>query len=252
MLSFATQDIASHGLALVILTFFEIVLGIDNLVFLAIISGRLPESQQKLARKLGLSLALITRILFLASLFLLIQLTKPLFSISVFDLNLALSPRDLLMLLGGFFLLHQGTHEIHNEIIHKPTTKELRHKPVTLRTAVMHIVFLDIVFSFDSLFTAIGISTNFWVIALAIWLSILAMLFLSEPLTKFINKYPSIKMLALSFLLMIATVLIADGLHFAIPKGYIYFSVFFSLMVETLSIISKKASAVDKKNVPPT
>jgi len=247
MLSFELHDIATNGLALVVLTFFEIILGVDNLVFLAIISARLPKAQQKLARKLGLSLALITRLIFLAFLFLIIKLTTPLFSLNAFNISFSLSPRDILMLLGGFFLLHQSTREIHGEIAQRTENKKTPHKPTALRTAVTQIVFLDIVFSFDSLFTAIGISTNFWVIALSIWIAILTMLFASEPLSDFIYKYPSVKMLALSFLLMIGTVLIADGLHFAIPKGYIYFSVFFSLFVEMLNIISKN-SAKKKMN----
>lgn len=217
------------------LVLLEIILGIDNLVFIAIFSSRLPLSQQKLARRLGLGLALITRLWLLAFAVKIIGLTKPLFTL----FSLTFSGRDLFFLFGGLFLLIKGTQEIHTEIDKKVKRKyeERKTAKTKLITTVFQISLFDIIFSLDSILTAVGLTQRFWVMAFAILIAIAMMFFVSEPLTRFINQYPSVKMLALSFLLLIGTTLIADAFHFELPRSYIYFSVCFSLFVEMLNIL---------------
>lgn len=228
MLSFTIDTIGTELLSLGILILFEAILGIDNLVFLTIVTARLPTQQQIPAQNWGLGLALATRILFLALLFLLIQFTQPIVTIY----GIALSTHDFLLLFGGLFLLYKSTEEIHQEILPAENKANNTKPPLRFSTAVGQIILLDIVFSIDSLFTAIGITKNFWIIAIAIWVTIGLMMFAAHPLRRFITTYPTLRMLALSFLLMIGTLLIAEGLHFSVPKGYIYFSVCFSLLVE--------------------
>ncbi len=221
--------------SLLTLTFLEIVLGVDNLVFIAVASSRLPPHQQKNARRLGLIFALFTRLILLASVVWLIGLKKPLFTI--FDQ--ALSVRDLLLLAGGLFLLAKGTQEIHHEM--EPienTQKQPRYSsPLSV---IIQIGVLDIIFSLDSVFTAVGLTSTYWIMATAITISILTMIFLSEPLSKIVHDYPTIKMLALSFLILIGVILIADSFHYPVPKGYIYFAICFSVFVEVLNNLVKK------------
>ena len=220
------------------LTILEIVLGIDNLVFLSIISQRLPVSQQKRARQVGLMLAWVTRLILLASVVWIYQLTQPLFHI----LNTAISGKDIFLLFGGLFLLAKATQEIHSELEPSNSEKKRTTKLGISQFAwvVIQIALLDIVFSLDSVLTAIGLTQRFWLMALAITIAILTMIFASEPLSAFIKRYPSIKMLALSFLILIGTVLVADAFEFHIPRGYLYFAMGFSIMVEFLNLIRRK------------
>lgn len=230
-------------ISIITLTVLEIVLGIDNLVFISIVSSRLPKHKQKLARRFGLLLALGTRLLLLASVVWLIGLTKPL--INIFSQEF--SGRDLILVIGGVFLIFKSTMEIHAEFATKEE-KEIIPKYSSFFGVVAQIAILDIIFSLDSVMTAVGLTQTYWVMALAIFIAILAMIFVSEPISKFIHDHPSIKMLALSFLLLIGTVLIADGFEVHIPRGYIYFALSFSLFVEVLNsiILHRKKRNPDK------
>lgn len=223
--------------SLLTLTVLEIVLGIDNLVFISVVSQRLPKEQQRRARQFGLSLAWITRLLLLASAIWLSRLTTPLFSIDSF----AVSIRDIFLFCGGLFLLVKATQEIHHEM---DTAAEPTRQGKTRRfwPTILQIGILDIVFSLDSVITAIGLTQRFWIMGLSITIAIIIMIWASEWMSKFINKHPTIKMLAFSFLLLIGTMLIADGLHYHIPRGYIYFAISFSMFVEWLNGVYRKRS----------
>lgn len=227
-------------LSLVTLTLLEIVLGIDNLIFLSIISQRLPQAQRKKARRIGLMLAWIFRLLLLACALWLSKLTKPIFHV----FSMGISWRDVFLIAGGLFLLAKSTHEIHLEIEAPPSenkeTKTNINPRYQFSWIITQIILLDIIFSLDSILTAIGLTQHYWIMASAITIAILAMIFISEPLSAFVERHPSIKMLALSFLILIGTVLIADGLEFHIPRGYIYFSIAFSLLVESLNLVRQK------------
>ncbi len=224
------------ALSLLTLTILEVVLGIDNLVFLAIISQRLPPQQRKKARHIGLTLAWMTRLLLLASAVWLTQLTKPLFT----TFNYAFSGRDLFLLGGGLFLLAKATQEIHGELEPVEGQVTTQVKTSSFGFVVTQIAILDIIFSLDSVLTAIGLTQRFWLMAVAITIAIIAMLFASEKLSHFIERHPTIKMLALSFLILIGMVLIAEGFKFHIPRGYIYFAMGFSLFIESLNILKRK------------
>lgn len=221
--------------ALLTLIFLEAILGIDNLVFISIVSNRLPEALQKRARRTGLSLAWITRLLSLGFIFWMIHLTKPIVQIHEFDL----SWRDIFLIGGGIFLLTKATFEIHYEMDTQPHSRKI-YKAANFFLVITQIAVLDIVFSLDSIFTAVGLTQQYWIMATSITVAIILMILASEPLTRFVNTHPTVKMLALSFLLLIGTVLIADGLHFHVPRGYIYFAVCFSLLVEFLNLRSKQ------------
>ncbi len=217
--------------ALLTLIFLEAILGIDNLVFISIVSNRLPEALQKRARRTGLSLAWITRLLSLGFIFWMIHLTKPIVQIHEFDL----SWRDIFLIGGGIFLLTKATFEIHYEMDTQPHSRKI-YKAANFFLVITQIAVLDIVFSLDSIFTAVGLTQQYWIMATSITVAIILMILASEPLTRFVNRHPTVKMLALSFLLLIGTVLIADGLHFHVPRGYIYFAVCFSLLVEFFNL----------------
>lgn len=227
------MDIAFSFITLVIL---EVVLGIDNLIFLAIISQQLPKHQQKRARQIGLTLAWVMRLLLLASAIWVTKLILPLFTL----FGTAFSGRDLFLLAGGLFLLVKSTQEIHLEIEPIKTKKQLTGSSNAFGWTVVQIALLDIVFSMDSILTAIGLTRRFWLMIVAITIAIIAMIFASEPLSTFIERHPTIKMLALSFLILIGMVLIADGFEYHIPRGYIYFSMSFSLFVEFLNILRRR------------
>lgn len=222
--------------SLATLTVLEIVLGIDNLVFIAVMAGRLPPHRQGRARRIGLCLALITRLALLGAIGWIVGLTQPLLSIS----GHALSWRDLVLLAGGFFLLYKGTAEIHHSMEEEPASDQSSRKPVGFTAVVVQIMVLDIVFSLDSVITAVGIADHFLVMAVAIVIAVLIMLWASGPLGDFIHNHPSVKMLALSFLLLIGMTLIADGAGFHVPKGYIYAAIGFSIGVEALNQIAAR------------
>lgn len=224
-------------ISLMMLTILEIILGIDNLVLLAVLTEKLPLIQRRKARYWGLTFAWVTRLLLLASAVWIVKLKTPIFYVYTH----AFSWRDLFLLSGGFFLLYKATEEIHRAVVHHPEGEGLRlSKKNKFWFVVLQIGLLDIVFSLDSVLTAVGLTEHFFVMALAITIAIMVMVFASETVSKMIDKYPSLKILALSFLVLIGTVLIADGLSFHIPRAYIYFSMAFSLGVETLNILGKK------------
>lgn len=220
-------------ISLVTLTVLEIILGIDNIVVISILSHKLPPEQQHRARSIGISLALITRILLLVSIVWLARLTTPLFTVMTNEI----STRDIIMIGGGLFLLVKGTREIHHVF-----ERDADDIPIQARNSFAAIVFqmvaLDIVFSLDSVLTAIGMAQQTGVMIAAVVLALILMLAASGAISAFIHKHPSLKMLALSFLLMVGITLIAEGLAFHIPKGYIYFAMGFSGMVETLNLLS--------------
>ena len=218
-------------MALITLTAIEIVLGIDNIVFLSIMVGRLPVNRQKSARIFGLGLAMITRILLLLFLTALMRLTRPLFSLA----GHAFSGRDLILLAGGLFLLAKSTFEIHDSL--EGTEMSSSARPgASYMGVVIQIAVLDIVFSLDSVITAIGLAREVAVMVIAIVIAVVFMMALSGSLVRFIERHPTIKMLALSFLLLIGLALIGDGLGMHIPKGYIYFAMAFSVFVEMLNM----------------
>ena len=218
-------------LSLVTLAGLEIVLGIDNLVFIAILTNRLPEAQRPMARKVGLAMALGTRLILLAMLAWIVTLTEPLFTV----LTLSISWRDVILIAGGIFLLVKATHEIHNEMEGTPEDKGPAQRGATFGMIVTQIAVIDIIFSLDSVITAVGMADTLWVMVLAVVIAMIIMLVASTPLANFVSAHPTVKMLALSFLLMIGVFLVADGLHFHIPKGYLYFSLAFSIAVEALN-----------------
>lgn len=227
-------------IALVTLTSLEIVLGIDNIVFIAIIAGRLSPEKRKTARLIGLALAVITRLLLLFTLSLLASMTDPVLSLPWVDH--ALSGRDIILLLGGLFLIYKATKEIREKTTGEES--ELRQdtsiRQPSMKGVVFQIVLIDIVFSLDSVITAVGMTNNLPVMATAVVLAVIAMLIFSGWIVDFIEESPTIKMLALSFLLMIGVVLVADGLGQHLEKGYIYFAMAFSLGVEMLNLRAGK------------
>jgi len=223
-------------ISLATLSFLEIVLGIDNLIFISIMASKLPAHQQHTARLVGLSLALVTRLLLLASVFWLVHLTAPVFTIN----DLALSWRDLILIGGGMFLLGKATLEIHSAVEGEDHTPTAKTASGLFALVVAQIVALDVIFSLDSVLTAVGLTEHLGIMATAITLAILVMLFLAKPLSGFVERHPTVKMLALSFLLLIGVALTADGLHFHIPRGYLYFAIAFSVMVEVLNLLARR------------
>lgn len=219
--------------SLLTLTALEIVLGIDNIIFISILAGKLPPERRGAARRLGLLAALVTRIALLASIAWIARLTEPLFSIGDFGV----SGRDLILILGGLFLIHKSTHEIHESIEGgEDEEHSVGRAAVSFGGVILQIMILDIVFSLDSVITAVGMSDNLAVMIAAVVIAVGVMLFASGPVGDFVNRHPTLKMLALAFLLLVGVALIADGLGFHIPKGYIYFAIAFSAGVEALNL----------------
>lgn len=222
-------------IALLTLTLLEVVLGIDNIIFISIVSNKLPEKQQKKARLIGLSLALIFRILLLIGITWIIGFTKPLFTIFSFDV----SGRDIILALGGLFLIAKSTNEIHTKLegeAHVESTKEA----VSLSGVILQIILLDIIFSFDSILTAIGLTQQIIIMVIAVTIAMIIMMSAAGKISDFIQKHPTLEMLALSFLILIGFMLMVEALHYHVPKGYIYFAVFFSLVVELLNMKLRK------------
>ncbi len=219
-------------MALATLTALEIVLGIDNIIFIAILAGKLPEQQRERARVIGLALAMGTRLLLLFSLVWMMGLTAPLFTI----FSQEISGRDLILLLGGLFLMYKSTIEIHEKLEGAKTVETPQPKvQAKFVSVVIQIGILDIVFSLDSVITAIGLANQLWVMAVAIIIAVIIMMISSGTISEFIDRRPTIKMLALSFLLLIGVMLIGESLDMHIPKGYIYFAMAFSVCVEMLN-----------------
>lgn len=222
--------------SLVTLTVLEVVLGIDNLVFIAITAGRLPPERQKPARQAGLALALLTRLALLASIFWIIGLTSPVFKVS----GHAVSWRDIILIAGGLFLLYKGTREIHHGLEGDTPHEPRRAAAESFAGVVIQIMVLDIVFSLDSVITAVGMANELWIMAAAIIIAVAIMLAASGPLAAFVDRHPTVKMLALSFLLLIGMSLLADGAGFYVPKGYIYAAIGFSVLVEILNQLAAR------------
>jgi predicted tellurium resistance membrane protein TerC len=242
------ENLVHDLIALVALTAMEIVLGIDNIVFISVVSSRLPLEEQKKARQIGLLAAMGTRILLLLTLTWIMRLTTPIFHLS--DLGVAaswfrehteidhFSWRDLILLGGGLFLIRSSVMEIHHKI-EGQHDEQANVRQVTFRNVIFQIAMLDIIFSLDSVITAVGMAESIWVMVLAVMLAVAVMMVFAGAVSAFVEKHPTVKMLALAFLLMIGVMLVAEGLGTHIEKGYIYFAMAFSLLVEVLNLRAK-------------
>lgn len=226
--------------ALVTLIVMEVVLGVDNLIFIAILTNKLPEDRRDLARKVGISAALGLRLLLLFTIAAIVQLTTPIFSV----LDLDFSWRDLILIAGGLFLVWKATKEIHHRVDPDPAPDLFDRRSATLGfgSAIVQILLLDLVFSIDSIITAVGMTEHLPIMVAAVIVAVSVMLLAATPLANFINANPTIVMLALSFLLMIGMVLIADGFGVHVPKGYVYAAMAFSAMVEGLNMMARRAA----------
>jgi predicted tellurium resistance membrane protein TerC len=224
--------------ALVTLTVLEIVLGIDNIIFISILVGRLPEADQKRARSIGLSLALILRVVFLFGATWVAQATKPWFTIGPFlgmSEAFGVSGRDIIMVAGGLFLLAKATTELHSKLEGGEETASAGNK-ASFGTMIVQIIVLDLVFSIDSVITAIGLSQELLIMVIAVVVAVIVMQVSAGSISRFIHKHPTVKVLALAFLLMIGMLLVVEALHVHVPKGYVYFAMAFSVGVEMLNI----------------
>jgi predicted tellurium resistance membrane protein TerC len=231
--------------ALFTLVVLEIVLGIDNLIFISILTNKLPKEQQKNARRLGIGAALILRLALLGTISIIVQLTDPLFEM----FNHGFSWRDLILIAGGLFLVWKATKEIHHSVDpvdHKDTM--MGKVNMTLGAAIFQILLLDLVFSIDSIITAVGMTDEIAIMFIAVISAVTVMLLAAEPLSRFIDKNPTVVMLALGFLLMIGMTLIADGFGFHVPKGYIYAAMGFSALVESLNMLARRKREKDAAN----
>lgn len=234
-------------LALITLTALEIVLGIDNIIFISILAGKLPEAQRERARTIGLVMAMGTRLALLASLVWMMRLTAPLFSIPVF--NQEISGRDLILILGGLFLLAKSTMEIHEKLEGEEGASGGR-AAASFSSVIVQIALLDIVFSLDSIITAIGMANQLSIMVAAVIIAVIFMMLFAGAVSAFIDRHPTIKMLALSFLILIGVALIGDGFDMHIPKGYIYFAMAFSVFVEMLNIRIRRGATPVKLRGP--
>jgi len=219
--------------ALLTLTALEIVLGIDNVIFLSVIVSRIPERQARQARQIGLALALLFRILLLS---LLVWLTEPVMVVS----TVALSWRDIILVGGGLFLIAKATHEIHGEVEARDGEAEARPRPGAFALVIVQIVIIDMVFSLDSIITAIGMAQDIEIMIAAVIIACAIMYLSSGPVAKFVAEHPTTKMLALAFLVLIGVALVADGFKFHIPRGYIYFAIAFSAAVELFNVLARR------------
>lgn len=245
-------------ISLITLTVLEIVLGIDNIIFISIMASKLPANKQKKARQVGLALAMVTRVLLLLSLSWIMTLTSPLFNmgewIALTDAELlkqfAISGRDLILIIGGLFLIYKSTSEIHDKLEgseHHADSKAV----VTFSGVILQILILDIVFSLDSVITAVGMADHIEVMIAAVIIAVIVMMLSAGAISEFVNKHPTVKMLALSFLLLIGVSLLAEGFDQHIPKGYIYFAMAFSVLVEMLNQkMNKGKKPVHLHNLP--
>ncbi len=223
-------------IALTTLTVLEIVLGIDNIIFISILSNKLPEAQQARARFIGLALALLGRVVLLLSLGAIIKLTQPLFTLLDFDVT----GRTLILVGGGLFLLAKSTHEIHNKLEGESEHPREAKVAATFGSVLFQIFLLDLVFSLDSVITAVGMADEIMIMIIAVVIAIIFMMFSAKAVSEFIQQHPTVKMLALAFLLLVGVALIAEGLEFHIPRGYIYFAMAFSVLVEMLNLRARR------------
>jgi predicted tellurium resistance membrane protein TerC len=233
-------------LAFLTLSALEIILGIDNIIFISILVGRLPPEQRNRARIGGLAFAMITRVMLLFSIVWLTRLTKPWFFVG----EQGVSGRDLILFLGGLFLLAKSVLEIHHTLEGAEQTTRSARVYSNFMLTIVQIGIIDIVFSLDSVFTAVGLSEHLPVMVAAVVVAILVMMLVSGPIAAFVDRHPTIKVLALSFLILIGVALIAEGAHFDIPKGYLYFAMAFSVVVEMINIRLRKLLDKDKPDAP--
>ena len=224
-------------IALATLTVLEIVLGIDNIIFISILSGKLPDEQQPRARRLGLMAAMVMRVLLLLSLAWIIQLTEPWFTV----VGQEISGRDLILILGGLFLLGKSTYEIHDKLEGEEGHAS-KKVPTSFTSVIVQIMLLDLVFSLDSVITAVGMADDLWVMITAVVIAVAIMMISADSISNFVHKHPTVKMLALSFLLLIGVSLLAEGFDQHISKGYIYFAMGFSVFVEMINLRLRKVS----------
>jgi predicted tellurium resistance membrane protein TerC len=229
--------------ALLTLTSLEIILGIDNIIFISVLVGRLPENERKRGRNFGLALAMISRILLLLSITWVMKLNDTLFSLLSNDI----SGRDLILLCGGLFLLAKSTHEIHHTMEDNESSDDSANKAVvTFGSVLLQVAVIDLVFSLDSVITAVGLADEIQIMILAIVISVGIMMLSATSIGNFVDDHPTVKMLALSFLILVAVTLVAEGLDFHFPKGYIYFAMAFSFFVEMLNLRVRKISHPNK------
>lgn len=250
MLLFSIPDFASPEIwiSLLTLTFLEIVLGVDNIIFLSIISAKLPEEDQPKARNIGLILAMLLRILLLFGISWIISMKAPLFTVDFLGIHGGLTGQGLILLAGGIFLLYKATSEIHHKLegLEETTDPKIGGGKAALNQAIVQIALINIVFSFDSILTAVGIADNIYVMMIAVIVSMVIMMIFSGQVSKFVNEHPTIQMLGLAFLILIGFSLVAEAAHLGhfiegeVPKGYLYFAIFFSMFVEILNIRSSK------------
>lgn len=230
-------------IALLTLIALEVVLGIDNIVFISILAGKLPGDQSAKARRIGLLAALGTRMLLLLFLSWIVRLTEPLFTV----LEIDISGRDLILLVGGLFLLYKSTREIHERLEGEEDHEKPKVAP-SFSSVIIQIALLDIIFSLDSVITAVGMANQLWVMITAVIVAVAIMLVASGRISDFVNRHPTVKMLALSFLLLIGFTLVVEAIHVHIPKGYVYFAMAFSVFVEMLNLRARSKAA---KAAPP-
>ena len=250
MFLYAMPDFSSGEvwISLLTLTFLEIVLGVDNIIFLSIISSKLPADQQPRARNVGLILAMVLRIALLFGIVWIIGMKAPLFHIDLPGLHGDVTGQGLILFLGGIFLFYKATTEIHHKL-ESPVSRDdpkVNTGKAALNAVILQIALINIVFSFDSILTAVGIANDLWVMIIAVVLSVLVMMLFSGSVSKFVNEHPTVQMLGLAFLILIGFSLVAEAAHLghfiegAVPKGYLYFAIFFSLFVEMLNIRMRK------------
>ena len=238
-------------IALFTLTALEIVLGVDTIIFITILVGRLPEAQRQRARVLGLGFAMFTRIALLLSLAWLMTLTEPLFSVPILGKEIA--GRDLILIGGGLFLLWKSVHEIHNSLEGDADEQATAAVRASFAAVIIQIAIIDIVFSLDSVITAVGMVDQVPIMVLAIVIAVVVMMFAAKPIGEFVDRHPTVKMLALSFLVLVGMALVAEGWDYHIPRGYIYFAMAFSVGVEMLNIRvrARRQEAVKLRKHPP-
>jgi predicted tellurium resistance membrane protein TerC len=250
------MEIFLHGetwIAILTLTFLEIVLGIDNIIFISIVTNKLPSKRQPTARNTGLILAMVFRVGLLLGITYIISFSKPLFTIALWDWSFDVSGRDIILFAGGIFLLAKSTSEMHQKIEAKEHgLREMKKRGIS--AAIIQIALLDIIFSFDSILTAIGLTKHVLLMIIAVLIAMVIMMLFSGYISRFINKHPTLQILALSFLVLIGFMLIVDAMHYEVPKAYIYFAVIFSLLVELLNMRMRRktkrklAAAEEKKS----
>lgn len=224
-------------IALITLILLEVVLGLDNIIFISILAARLPEHQQKSARRIGLILAMVIRLGLLTIISFILRLTNDLFTV----FSMGISGKDLILVLGGLFLIYKSATEMYHKLEGEEGDTMKKVGAVSFSGVVIQILLLDIVFSIDSIITAVGMANDMWVMYTAVVVSVAIMLLAAEPISKFVNRHPVFKILALSFLLLIGTSLIAEGFDVEIPKGYIYFSMAFALFVDVIQLRAGRA-----------